>query len=110
MSNDGDREEPSTYLHMDGMTLLVNMLMGALRRSAAVSLGAKMDSRGYVTHTEDCPAPSAQDLKELMERLAAQGLKDVLLHGMMGIDEMKNFTACVAARMAEEHIAKRDRH
>jgi len=110
VSDDGDREEPALYLHMDGMTLLINMLMGALRRSAAVSLGAKLDSRGYVTETEDCPAPSAKDLKELMERLAAQGLKDVLLHGMMDLEEMKNFTAAVAKRMAESEIAKRDRH
>lgn len=105
MSDEDDEEFPSGLV-MDGRFILIASLMGVLRRSACIALGAELDSHGRIvgeqTFTDD-------ELHDLMVKLAAQGMKEVFPNKMPSVELMKNFFHQVMKRVIEDQIAKRDR-
>jgi len=76
---------------MDGLFLVCNMLLGALRRGAHTSLGINKESS----------AADTEDVRPLMIKLAAAGLSDVLETGMLDMDAIRLFAGDVQDELAK---------
>lgn len=105
--NDGSRPGRLPFLQMDGKLIAANMLMGALRRQAVASLGGKLDDAGFISSDNNEAGITAQEIKDLMVKLAAQGLHDVLSGGLMGDGDIKEFTLLVAKELEEMQTRRR---
>jgi hypothetical protein len=76
---------------MDGLFLVCNMLLGALRRGAHTSLGINKESS----------AADTEDVRPLMIKLAAAGLSDVLETGLLDMDAIRLFAGDVQDELAK---------
>ncbi len=90
---------PSSHIMMEGSFVLIQMLMGALRRQAIGSLGGKLDHNGVQPEDDDSPEIDRMEIRGLMIKLAAQGFRDVLYNGMIDLEHAKKFASDVAIEL-----------
>ncbi len=96
MSHDDGEDCPHEHhIHLDGATMTINMLMGALRRQACLSLGFDMDG-------SELSEAEGEEVRKLMTKLTAQGLADVIEHGMMGLAGIQDFVSEVADELSRQ--------
>jgi hypothetical protein len=93
-------------VEMDGKSMLINILMSALRRHVIVSLGGTIDGDGFNPGGEDAVHIDAAEVKEGMVRLAAQGLHDVIHTGFLPMDVAKAFSIEVCDVVSRQQLER----
>ena len=89
---------------MDGSLLTMNMLLAALRRQAMRDLGllASPDQDDKPKTREQCDR-DAKDVSQLMVRMAAQGLEDVIRSSAFAdMDVVKGFVELVGIYLDQQ--------
>jgi hypothetical protein len=100
-----DDDTPLAFIRMDGSLVLINMLMGALRRQAILSLGGTLDASGMAT--KDSEPIAMKEIHGLMVILAAQGFNDVMCTGFLSLETAKYFTGNVADELERQRSRSR---